>query len=758
MPSFSTSERAAELNTLQDELDEETKCISRATALAKDHFLSRAVKTLYADKVAKTTPQVIAHLQSKHPQENATAQKRPQDRCVSIDAEEFKIAVDRLPNGASPGWSGWTKELLSAAIKADSSIVAPLSALCTSLLHGTATEHFTRALLIGKLIGIEKPTNTPQSMDLRPITISDTFLKLSGSVALARTEFALPKFQRGVRHPGGCVQVVHEINSHLAAHPTQCLLALDVENAFCSISRQALWTWLESQTSPELKHYFCSVYGNATQLFLPGEAMARVISSSRVRQGDLTSSYIFAAAYSNALEAARLSLASKDIELSLWAYLDDCTICCEHIHITEVLQAVQTELAKLRLRLNMKKCELLCSPSCTQQCEHNNLHCVKVEVAKVLGCPISHDPQLITDFCLQKTEKSERFFKLVSSPLLQPALAVTLLRMCGLPKFTFLCRCVLPALLLPAAELFDQKVLRSAMKILGGANPTLLRVPAGLGLTPFTLMSPLLFAAAQSSVAGIAHDMPVEALVKRLLEESPPRIQRIAEVQHTSISGAWVNFNPTPHVLFRPQHQLIALRLRCGCTDDAPSKCPCGLRSPSVQHIMYCGKLLGFDSTQRHNTVCSSFCRVLRSFGISAGQEPTGLHPHLRPDILISGATHSVAIDVSIVDPLSDTHQAEDVDALIAGREAEKIEKYTPISTSSMLFFPLVLSAQGCWGSCALNCVARICSMFCLNMNMRAQLKKELLLAVSCALQVGNARMVEKIEKLGSQDGLPWIV
>ena len=177
--------KKAELNTLQDELDEETKCISRATALAKDHFLSRAVKTLYADKVAKTTPQVIAHLQSKHPQENATAQKRPQDRCVSIDAEEFKIAVDRLPNGASPGWSGWTKELLSAAIKADSSIVAPLSALCTSLLHGTATEHFTRALLIGKLIGIEKPTNTPQSMDLRPITISDTFLKLSGSVALA---------------------------------------------------------------------------------------------------------------------------------------------------------------------------------------------------------------------------------------------------------------------------------------------------------------------------------------------------------------------------------------------------------------------------------------------------------------------------------------------------------------------------------------------------------------------------------------------
>ena len=147
--------------------------------------------------------------------------------------------------------------------------------LTPRLLHMVLDKRFSQRVLdilrCGKLIALSK---SPDKIDVRPITISDTLLKLLGGVCMSTCTATLPSFQRGVRHPGGCAQVVHEVQAELDA-----------------------------------------VNGTS------------IMSSSGVRQGDLPASWLFADAFTAAVTSILLE-----------AGLDEATIIrCVRLYLDHIL-------------------------------------------------------------------------------------------------------------------------------------------------------------------------------------------------------------------------------------------------------------------------------------------------------------------------------------------------------------------------------------------------------------------------------------
>ena len=153
----------------------------------------------------------------------------------------------------------------------------------------------------------------------------------------------LPSFQRGVRHPGGCAQVVHEVQAELdsAVNPASTentsdwssddemtVVTLDCSNAFNAIKRAALRQRLEhhGDKMSAMSAYFSLLYGEETELRTTDGTS--IMSSSGVRQGDLPASWLFADAFTAAVTSILLEagLDEATVMRCVRLYLDDITI------------------------------------------------------------------------------------------------------------------------------------------------------------------------------------------------------------------------------------------------------------------------------------------------------------------------------------------------------------------------------------------------------------------------------------------------
>jgi hypothetical protein len=727
-------------------LSEEERAVLRAQRLAQDGFLGRACKALGRQTLLDGAREdVRSVLRAKFPSLEAFQASHVLPCVLPFDGAVVRKCLDRLANGAAPCWSGWTKELLNAAIRFDLSIADDLGVVLSTLeMVQLASE--LGAVRAGKLLAVNQAKDD-RDVDPRPITISDFFTKLLGTLSMGSSLIELPPFQRGVRHPGGCHQVVVEVQQQYDHCPHLVVATFDVRNAFNAIRRAAIERRLISAGAAGLPllHFFYFMYGSPSQVFIrAGTKCEAYDSCTGVRQGDMASSLLFAAAFSDALltafHAVRPGVYPDGV---LWAYLDDVTVVMSTVELIQFKLALETALMPLGLSLNMRKSRVLVDRCSESECEDLISAGFQLDrgCTRVLGVPVG-SVGACTAWACHKVRSYEPFWARLRSPMLHPSVALLLTRICGQPKFAHIGKALPPQVCSDAAAEFDSQVLSTIAAIVQGdaAESVVRRV---LSVPSQRIVCSALYAHTVASMAGPCPSLL--SFVSSALADADDNAAKTpfvgTVVESACGSGAGAVF-ASPVCDLAPMDFVLGVRVRLGLPvcHHLPERCSCGFLLRDVHailinsHLLSCPHNKGLNKSTRHHLIVRAIHNVCHEFHLAATCEPSFLHESLRPDLIVSGTTAAI-LDVSVVDPL---HSAAGM--ALSKRAAEKLSKYAPVEGPRACFYPFCLEVFGAMHSTAESFIRTIARD--LPFPLRPSFTRKLVVGVQSALLAGNAQVL----------------
>ena len=179
-----------------------------------------------------------------------------------------------------------------------------------------------------------------------------------------------------------------------------------------------------------------------------------------------------------------------------------------------MLSHVETLFGPLGLELNRAKTTVLCATPIPGVSTSRCGVALSSDFVRALGAPIGWDVPAMRAYILRAAEKQQLFFARVAS--LHPVVALRLLALCGVPRFTFLARVSPPHLSAQAAEVFDSYVVGALHAILrrplSPPELALACLPVRLGGLGTRLFSPILGLCYANSVADVPQGQHTETL------------------------------------------------------------------------------------------------------------------------------------------------------------------------------------------------------------------------------------------------------
>jgi hypothetical protein len=339
------------------EADELTRQVKRATGLLKSGYASRAASALYQTGVADMSNQSnMEQLKALHPRGPSLLPPLPEGAPTIIVApdEDFCKLIRSLSNGASPGPSGWTGEML-AALTEDEDCVKGIAALTSDIRNGNLDKSFKDYLLGACLVGVPKP-----NQKIRPIAVGEVFLKLALTHSLGPHSDTIARILQPIQF-GVCVKGGVEISAHLLQSllkdtiTKRAGVCCDFRNAFNERNRAQILSCLFNESSlTELWRTAHWCYADSSPLWVKGangDIIAKLESSNGVRQGDPLGSLLFALSMKH-LYSGAMSAANSDLVTAV-AVLDDITF------VGEPSQTIYPVRRSSRNSLNLRA--LLCN-------------------------------------------------------------------------------------------------------------------------------------------------------------------------------------------------------------------------------------------------------------------------------------------------------------------------------------------------------------------------------------------------------------
>ena len=595
----------------------------RATAMAREGHLSKAAALLVREEHPPgSLAATRAALHSLHPA-GTLPPPHPSDGVptwVSVDPVALRRAVSRGCRGSSPGPSGWTEELLDAALS--SKIVsAELPVMLRDLLNGDISDIVAHHLRAARLIPIPKKDG-----GVRPIAVGEVPVRIAAALALSSELDHLGKHLLPLQYAlseGGAEAIVHEARRQSNAGAT--IIAVDFRNAFNTVRRTRIAA--EVVAFPRIVRLFDLMYSKASPLLWNGETL---LSTEGTRQGDVLGPALFALALQPCLVALHLRFP----DVGIYAFMDDVTLMSQNKDsLAGAFLALADAAACIGLRVNTSK-TVVFGPLALSLAPLLNISYSDLGLT-CLGAFISTNISATNAFLDAAVNRHAKLF--AALPRLDPEVAFAVLRFCGWPCLNFLCR-VMPALL-PQARAFDALVLSSFCRIIGLRDAlaahqlALLQLPlrlGGFGLRSYERLAPECYAA--SSIRGSNS----EAARTRLLDISVQHFVDSSSFWHAHreavskrYSTDWLR-GPSDFV-FKSGDFVRAMQLRLGAAAPWPSTktlelCRCGVASSTPLshelHLVSCAVHPGLGPQTRHNAVRNVMAQYLREHGATVSLEP----------------------------------------------------------------------------------------------------------------------------------------
>lgn len=454
-------------------------------------------------------------------------------------------------------------------------------------------------------------------------------------------------------------------------------------------------------------------------------------------------------------------LASLSSTLAL-AYLDDFTLGGSNTSVSNDIDLILEEGAKLGLHLNVKKCELVGQqPALSGRLVDFTF--VERSKASLLGAPLFQGEALdhsLTSACQTLSTAIDRLSSIAAHGVL-----ILLRALFSAPKVSHILRCS-PCFGHPSLSVFDSLLRRGLTGIINcdltdsqWLQATLPVRDGGLGIRCVASLASSAFLASAASTHQLqdqilatdnhdtANDMYVDGALADWSARShkapllPPMSSQqrawdslVTDVNKADLwnsftdsinlarltavsaphSGDWLYALPITSCGLRLDNEAlrISVGLRLGANLCLPHRCPCGVTVDcSGIHGLSCRRASGRQS--RHHAVNDIIWRAFGSAGIPATKEPVGLSrtDGKRPDGLSQIPwSHGKAIcwDVTVVDPLAASYLGKS-SAIPSGAAefaaSRKVEKYTNLP-ASVIFQPVAIECLGSMNQSAADFLA----------------------------------------------------
>ena len=611
------------------------------------HRLAEAARRLAADRKVRTANGLISAqadagdmafdeklrlLKTKFVPSKGQASQFAQSMIPPIAAREVRTALRNINRQAATSIDGWSKDLVNAAVSGNPGLAHDLAAILTIVISQPISALLTDILRAGRLVGIPKSPTA-----VRPIAIANIWLKILGSITMARDSTRPHMQQFAVGKRDGCLQIIHQVRSTLRNLQEECdedvvVVKMDLSNAFNETMRKHVAEVLA--THPVLtQQYWRLAYGGPSPLAVFGPGGFEVLSMEEgIRQGDSTSSWLFCLGVDGPLK----ELFDAGF-VHIWMYCDDLTVVVPRSKVEDFVQHAVTAFNKIGLHANPDKTDIW-SPRDE-----------RTTPFVLLGCDLANTNRWFSE----KLSKLQRYFDLIDRLPLHAQLKMVLLRLCGSPRVKYICSAVPAEHSKSLVAAFSARLRKSV-----GLALDLASIPdgpyhdsRGCGIPDWVGLSDQLFKAARSFALRESSSTQWPELVTTNAESS-------AFTAPHNLDAHWLWYDGdelTVHefrIAFAMRLGIVPQRWRCR------GKCECGqfinTDEDQITHTLKCDRFTTIGHTTRHNMVRDEMARVARRYGISVSTEPTfysyssGIRQ--RPDITFHTEL-PVATDVTVVYP-----------------------------------------------------------------------------------------------------------
>ena len=637
-------------------------------------------------------------------------------------AKHLADALEAIRYNAAPAIDGWSRDLLQCILD-DREMTENFLIVLKRITPGGFGRLVMSCILASRVVPIPKPCG-----GVRPISISHVFLKLAGGIAMRMGRDQLAAWQYAEHRLQGTTQIIHKCRDHL--HAGRCIAKFDLRNAFGSIPRALCAAAVSQAKSPMLLEYFRTVYLQPTHgvVFGPDGRTHSFEMTEGVRQGDATSAYIFCRALDVVVRRLLDAVREKGLQLTaddVLCYMDDLTVVVRRPEqLGQIVATVKDTLESFGLRMNegsSKSAAIMPHPVVV---EGYTVHDAGGDF-ELLGASLSMNP---IPFFERQRQKQERFFSLLSSIPVHPALLYNILRTCGNPRIRYLCSVMPPSDPLQALTLwFDETttshvgdLILNRSRKLSEHSASMVFHPAGLGFVRYAQASDSLYNASytQMLLAQGPHQPATSPSSEAAGCSSSEQVLNVAaadvqlavpDTRRRDVSSQWMSYTGRKDDLPREAcRYCLAERLGCLPTDLLyPVACDCepGLLISDdeefIKHTHCCprGRFTagtGAGYTRRHDTVKHrALLRLPRTYGIPCTDEPR-MYEHFyedgsagRPDVLYHTA-RSIAIDLSIVCQHEEPGQHAHV---VAQQKIRRHQK--AVEAAGHIFVPFIVETTG---------------------------------------------------------------
>jgi hypothetical protein len=452
----------------------------------------RKAKELLTAPVAFAEPSraTFRKLEEKHParlpQNEISAEdlmfSPSKDDLLTVTSAEVWQAIKSAAKGSSPGIDGLRFDhLYDLGQGGTHAYLKPLTAFTNLALQGVLPQWFYTFIASADLIALAKPDG-----GIRPIAMGSIWRKLFSKAALIHLKEDIQRYfslyQYGVGTRSGCEVVNHRARMLLKANPRHVLFKTDFSNAFNSLYRTHILRAVK-QHFPGLFPLVSAVYAPKAALWTKVDETgkrAAVSSEEGVQQGDALGPFLFCLVLQPLLVALNKRLNGEGRLLGeVLGEMDDLTMVLDPDAVGETAEFLSAESAKLGLKLNFDKCQLM---SMNGRQALNGINAPE-KIDKVSGCvknlgiPLGPD-EACGDFWHKYLDGVARETRIVCAwSNVQGALV--LFRLCITSRLNYMLRSV-PPLCSYAEPLIRRatSIMKGGLALLLGLNPLFVNLDA----------------------------------------------------------------------------------------------------------------------------------------------------------------------------------------------------------------------------------------------------------------------------------------
>ena len=333
-----------------------SEVLAAACEKAEDGSLRSAAQLLIGDATlppSHTTAAAVEKLYSLEPKAPLPQPKR--GAVAQVPTRTIANRIHKLRGTAHPGPNGERNTHIRTLTQSPHGIHT-LTRWTNMWLRPTLSTHFRQPWLSSGLVALDKGGGKP-----RPIVFQECLLKLAtGSVVdyqASDLHGAAGKWQFGVYHPGGAIDLVWQLRAAMRSAPNDVFTTIDCRNAFGEVHRAAALR-IADAACPSFARLLHNLWqGTHTPISIPNSpTTAHTIHvQDGLVQGGCEAAPAFALALHEAV-AAFLDMTDRaGIPCRVWAYMDDMYLQCDRQHWHHLMTDLVARLAAVGLECRADK-------------------------------------------------------------------------------------------------------------------------------------------------------------------------------------------------------------------------------------------------------------------------------------------------------------------------------------------------------------------------------------------------------------------